>query len=169
MIPGAAGNGRLSRNGIVAVLCAALVAGMVGLSFASVPLYRLFCQVTGYDGTTRRASVAPDIVVERSLTIGFDANVGPGISLALRAGAAPAAAQDRRAGARLLPGHQPLEHAAGRHGGVQRDAAQGRQPTSTRSSASASRRSRSSRARAPSCRWSTSSIRRSMTIPISRS
>lgn len=80
MIPGAAGNGRLSRNGIVAVLCAALVAGMVGLSFASVPLYRLFCQVTGYEGTTRRASVAPDIVVERSLTIDFDANVGPGIS-----------------------------------------------------------------------------------------
>jgi cytochrome c oxidase assembly protein subunit 11 len=75
-----ASNGRLSRNHIVVGLCAALVVAMVGLSFASVPLYRLFCQVTGYEGTTRRASVAPDSVIDRSLTVDFDANVGPGIS-----------------------------------------------------------------------------------------
>ena len=69
----------LSRNHLVVVLCAALVAAMTGLSFAAVPLYRLFCQVTGYEGTTRRASVAPATVLARSLTIDFDANVGPGI------------------------------------------------------------------------------------------
>jgi cytochrome c oxidase assembly protein subunit 11 len=64
----------------VVVLCTALVAGMTALSFAAVPLYRLFCQVTGYEGTTRRAIVAPETVLARSLTIDFDANVGPGIS-----------------------------------------------------------------------------------------
>jgi cytochrome c oxidase assembly protein subunit 11 len=72
-------NPRLSRNHVVVALCAALVLGMTALSFAAVPLYRLFCQVTGYEGTTRRASVAPDTVLERSLTVAFDANVGPGI------------------------------------------------------------------------------------------
>ena len=80
MIPNMAGNGRLARNGIVAALCAVLVAAMVGLSFASVPLYRLFCQVTGYEGTTRRASAAPATVIDRALTVDFDANVGPGIT-----------------------------------------------------------------------------------------
>jgi cytochrome c oxidase assembly protein subunit 11 len=72
-------NPRLSRNHVVVALCAALVLGMTALSFAAVPLYRLFCQVTGYEGTTRRASVAPETVLERSLTIAFDANVGRGI------------------------------------------------------------------------------------------
>ena len=33
--------------------------GMLGLSFASVPLYDLFCRVTGYAGTTQKASLAP--------------------------------------------------------------------------------------------------------------
>jgi cytochrome c oxidase assembly protein subunit 11 len=72
-------NPRLSRNHAVVALCVALVLGMTALSFAAVPLYRLFCQVTGYEGTTRRASVAPETVLERSLTIAFDANVGRGI------------------------------------------------------------------------------------------
>jgi cytochrome c oxidase assembly protein subunit 11 len=82
MLHEAASIGRLSRNRIVVALCAALVVGMVGLSFASVPLYRVFCQVTGYGGTTRRASVAPapKAVLDRSLTVEFDANVGPGIT-----------------------------------------------------------------------------------------
>ncbi|MCH8238004.1 MAG: cytochrome c oxidase assembly protein, partial [Proteobacteria bacterium] len=40
-----------TRNGITAVLLFSVVFGMVGLAFASVPLYRLFCQVTGFGGT----------------------------------------------------------------------------------------------------------------------
>ena len=44
------------RHRTVALWCAALVAAMVGLSYASVPLYRLFCQVTGFDGTPRVAT-----------------------------------------------------------------------------------------------------------------
>ncbi|MCB1543915.1 MAG: cytochrome c oxidase assembly protein [Methylobacteriaceae bacterium] len=53
------------------------VAGlMLGLSFAAVPLYRMFCAVTGYGGTTQRAHVAPAKPGERVMTVRFDSNVG---------------------------------------------------------------------------------------------
>ena len=48
--------GRSNRNKTTVLLLGAVILGMVGLSFASVPLYRLFCQVTGYGGTTQRAA-----------------------------------------------------------------------------------------------------------------
>lgn len=48
---------------------------MVGAAFASVPLYRAFCQVTGFDGTVRRADVAPSQVLNKSVDVRFDANV----------------------------------------------------------------------------------------------
>ncbi|MDJ0895795.1 MAG: cytochrome c oxidase assembly protein [Alphaproteobacteria bacterium] len=54
-----------------------LVGGMVGLAFASVPLYRLFCQVTGYGGTTQTAQALPDAPVERVITIRFNADTNP--------------------------------------------------------------------------------------------
>ena len=68
-------NERNPRHGIVALSLAALVAGMVGLSFASVPLYRLCCQVTGYGGVPQRAEKAPGEVLDRTITIRFDGNV----------------------------------------------------------------------------------------------
>lgn len=60
---------------LIALSLAGLVAGMVGLSFAAVPLYRMFCQVTGYGGIPQVAAVAPDRVLDRTITIRFDANV----------------------------------------------------------------------------------------------
>jgi cytochrome c oxidase assembly protein subunit 11 len=66
---------RKSGHGILALSLAALVAGMVGLSFASVPLYRLFCQVTGYGGVPQRANKAPGEVLDRTIKIRFDGNV----------------------------------------------------------------------------------------------
>ncbi|MEX0859493.1 MAG: cytochrome c oxidase assembly protein, partial [Cucumibacter sp.] len=54
-----------ARNARLAVVLAALVAGMVGLSFAAVPLYALFCQVTGYCGTTQRAEANTGGVIAR--------------------------------------------------------------------------------------------------------
>jgi len=48
---------------------------MVGAAFAAVPLYRRFCQVTGFDGTVRKAEAAPTQVLDKSLLIRFDANV----------------------------------------------------------------------------------------------
>jgi cytochrome c oxidase assembly protein subunit 11 len=49
------------------------------MSYAAVPLYRIFCEVTGYDGTTQRASAAPDSVLGREMNIEFDANIAPGL------------------------------------------------------------------------------------------
>ncbi|MDA7947305.1 MAG: cytochrome c oxidase assembly protein [Hyphomicrobiaceae bacterium] len=67
------------RNLSVALAMAALVCGMVGMSYAAVPLYQLFCQVTGYGGTTQRAEKAPDTVLERTLSVRFDANLARGM------------------------------------------------------------------------------------------
>lgn len=63
------------RHGAVALICGVLVLGMAGLSFAAVPLYRLYCQVTGYQGTTQRAEKASDVVLDRIVKVHFDANV----------------------------------------------------------------------------------------------
>jgi len=65
------------RNGTTVTLLAAVVCGMVGLSFASVPLYRLFCQATGFGGTTQRAAAAPGPVAGAVVTVRFDAATAP--------------------------------------------------------------------------------------------
>ena len=62
------------RNARVAFGVAGIVAGMVGLSFAAVPLYRAFCQVTGWGGTTQVAEAEADRVLDRRVTIRFDAS-----------------------------------------------------------------------------------------------
>jgi len=70
----------MRRNTLIASILAAVVAGMVGLSFAAVPLYRLFCQATGYAGTpdTTSGERAPGAEARR-ITVRFDANVNPGL------------------------------------------------------------------------------------------
>lgn len=68
------------RNMKVLVTCVSVVVAMVGLSFASVPLYKVFCQVTGYGGTTQVAAEAPSEVLDREVTVRFDANVAPGLA-----------------------------------------------------------------------------------------
>ena len=65
------------RHRAVAIWCAVVVAAMVGAAYASVPLYRLFCQVTGFDGTPRIATKPSDTVLDETITIRFDANVAP--------------------------------------------------------------------------------------------
>ena len=67
------------RHQRVALIFFGLVACMVGLSFAAVPLYRLFCAKTGYGGTTQVAHVAPSEPGKRVLMVRFDANVAPGL------------------------------------------------------------------------------------------
>ena len=62
-------------KGLVALALAGLVAAMVGLSFAAVPLYRMFCQATGYGGTPQKAEAAPGEVLDRTIRVRFDANV----------------------------------------------------------------------------------------------
>ena len=76
---------RPPRNlGLTAAACAVFVAGMVGAAFAAVPLYRVFCEVTGYGGTTQRADSAPDTMLDRVVTVRFDANVGNGLGWSFR-------------------------------------------------------------------------------------
>ena len=69
------GDPRRARRARVAVLCAVLAFGMVGAAFAAVPLYRAFCQLTGFDGTVRRATSAPTVQLDRKVRISFDTNV----------------------------------------------------------------------------------------------
>lgn len=66
-----------SRNRRTALLGGVVVLAMIGLTAASVPLYRLFCQVTGYGGTTQRAEAAPGAVAGPVLTVLFNADVAP--------------------------------------------------------------------------------------------
>jgi cytochrome c oxidase assembly protein subunit 11 len=65
------------RNRRTAVLLSTIILAMVGLTAASVPLYRLFCQVTGYGGTTRAASALPERVDGAPITVAFNADVAP--------------------------------------------------------------------------------------------
>jgi cytochrome c oxidase assembly protein subunit 11 len=67
------------RKAATAAVLAGVVAGMVGLSFAAVPLYRLFCQVTGFEGTTQRAAAAPGAVSSRTITVRFNSDTDPGL------------------------------------------------------------------------------------------
>ncbi|MCC7252199.1 cytochrome c oxidase assembly protein [Hyphomicrobium sp.] len=69
---------RGSNRGVV-LSCLAALLTMGAMTWAAVPLYRLFCQVTGYGGTPMRADKAPDIVSDRTITVRFDANVAPGM------------------------------------------------------------------------------------------
>lgn len=66
------------RNGRTAMLAALLGLAMLALAFASVPLYRLFCQVTGLNGTTQRAEAAPGAAAGE-MGVRFDANVSGGL------------------------------------------------------------------------------------------
>ena len=59
---------------MVLASCLALVFGMVGLSYAAVPLYDLYCRVTGYGGTPQRADAAPTTISDRIITVRFDTN-----------------------------------------------------------------------------------------------
>lgn len=62
------------RNNRTAFVLAGVVVGMVGLAYAAVPLYQLFCQVTGYGGTTQVALAEERPVLERVIKVRFSAN-----------------------------------------------------------------------------------------------
>ena len=65
----------MNRKNLIALACVLGVMGMTGAAFAAVPLYRLFCQVTGFDGTTMRADKASDVVLDETVLVRFDTNV----------------------------------------------------------------------------------------------
>jgi cytochrome c oxidase assembly protein subunit 11 len=77
-MPGTRGNARIGLG------LAGVVALMLAASFAAVPLYDLFCRVTGYGGTTGIASEASGTVTDRWVTVSFDANSAPGMAWEFR-------------------------------------------------------------------------------------
>ncbi|MCB1378478.1 MAG: cytochrome c oxidase assembly protein [Alphaproteobacteria bacterium] len=77
------------RNLGVAATAIAVSFTMLGLAYASVPLYRLFCQVTGFGGTTQRADAAPQHASDKSIVIRFDANTASSLGWSFHAAQAP--------------------------------------------------------------------------------
>jgi cytochrome c oxidase assembly protein subunit 11 len=68
-----------NKNRRLALIAGSGAATMLGLAYASAPLYSLFCQVTGFGGTTQKAEKAPDTVSDVAVTVRFDANTDSGL------------------------------------------------------------------------------------------
>lgn len=68
---------RNQRNRRTAFLASGIIVGMAALTAASVPLYDLFCRVTGFGGTTQVAAAAPDAVSDQTIRISFNADRDP--------------------------------------------------------------------------------------------
>lgn len=76
----------MNKNNKLAFNLLAMAAGMLMLAYASVPLYRLFCEVTGYGGTPRQASVAPQNISQRTINIEFNADIDPDLNWEFKPG-----------------------------------------------------------------------------------
>jgi len=63
-----------NKNRKLAILMLSLAVGMVGMAYAAVPLYEIFCRVTGYGGTTQKAELASVNVIDRDMRVRFVAN-----------------------------------------------------------------------------------------------
>lgn len=74
----------LSRNDRTVLACVGVVATMIGLAYASAPLYELFCRVTGFDGTPQIADEASTEVIDRVITVRFDSNTMPALPWAFQ-------------------------------------------------------------------------------------
>lgn len=68
-----------NKNLSLALNLAAVAAGMLLMAYASVPLYRIFCQVTGYGGTPKQATTASSRMLDREITVAFNADMAPGL------------------------------------------------------------------------------------------
>ncbi|MDY8108533.1 cytochrome c oxidase assembly protein [Fulvimarina sp. 2208YS6-2-32] len=72
------------RGMVIAASCTAFIFGMVGAAYASVPLYELFCQVTGYGGTTQRADANQLETSDETIVVRFDGNTANGLPWTFR-------------------------------------------------------------------------------------
>lgn len=73
-----------NNKNAVAIICVGVVMLMTGAAFAAVPLYRIFCQVTGFGGTVMKADAAPTTVLDQTVLVRFDTNVR-GLPMVFRA------------------------------------------------------------------------------------
>lgn len=65
----------MDPNKRVGIIMGCVAVSMLGMAYAAVPLYQLFCQMTGYGGTTQRVTRPSDTILDRTITVRFDANV----------------------------------------------------------------------------------------------
>ena len=65
----------IKKNTLTPLILAGIFVFMLGLSFAAVPLYDLFCRVTGFGGTTQISKEAPNIVLDKKINVRLDTNV----------------------------------------------------------------------------------------------
>jgi cytochrome c oxidase assembly protein subunit 11 len=72
------------KNKRAMLVLGCFVLGMLGMAYASVPLYKAFCQATGFAGTPKVSDVASDEVLDRKITVRFDSNVDPGLNWKFR-------------------------------------------------------------------------------------
>jgi cytochrome c oxidase assembly protein subunit 11 len=75
---------RRTSNRATGIAVAAIVVGMVGMSFAAIPLYRAFCQATGYGGTPKIGLAAAPGGNGQTIRVRFDANIDPGLPWTFR-------------------------------------------------------------------------------------
>lgn len=73
------------RNLKVALICLGLTVSMIGVAYAAVPLYKAFCQATGYGGTTQRSESNLKGVIDREMTTRFDATISAGLPIKVKA------------------------------------------------------------------------------------
>ncbi|HEV7434494.1 MAG TPA: cytochrome c oxidase assembly protein [Pseudorhizobium sp.] len=80
--------GKRLGNGTIMALCFVFVGCMVGMAYAAVPLYQLFCQVTGYNGTTQRTEQYSEVILDQAMPVTFDANTSNGLNWEFKAATA---------------------------------------------------------------------------------
>ncbi|OJF92854.1 cytochrome c oxidase assembly protein [Pararhizobium antarcticum] len=69
-------HGKDRSNGAIVAACLTFVVAMTGMAYAAVPLYDMFCRVTGYNGTTKRVEQASEIILDKTIRVTFDSNTG---------------------------------------------------------------------------------------------
>lgn len=80
---------------------------MLGMAYAAVPLYDLFCRVTGYGGTTSRADTAPLVVLDRTIKVRFAANTDRNMPWAFRPQQASQTVKVGETGLAFYQAHNP--------------------------------------------------------------
>ena len=65
----------IKKKTLTPVLLGGIFFLMLGLSFAAVPLYDMFCRITGFGGTTQVSKEAPNIILDKVVSVRFDTNV----------------------------------------------------------------------------------------------
>ena len=83
--PGRDGSGPSGRrHRWVGIVCALIAVGMLGMAYAAVPLYQMFCRVTGFAGTPQVAIAPSETVIDKNITVRFDSNVSPDLAWTFR-------------------------------------------------------------------------------------